>query len=297
MSNRYPLNLVLKKGDEKKLKGKLIAYATVDTDMDSEASAMDSMIRNGILAVKANYVDQRTIRDFFRSEFGVSLEKGIQEIIEQAKESGGLEGALDPGVVRDKLESMRNMEFIPIPAKVAFFQSENEMLSGDEDVYYLGHFRIVSHAHLCVNSFPILYQAKFREQEHQAVTQEIEEMLNTISDSSGQDNDSEAESHSSIKSFSGDIKEHLSKKLIPKMLYNINNKEEYVLAESKFKEFMADYAIPEDTEKIISLIKSNLQGDKQQLKILELMVDKIQALQAEDYEKLESINNEIKKYK
>ena len=104
MASDFGIKIELKKGNPNKLLGKLIAYATVDADVDESDGNLGSMIRNGILAVQANYVDQRNIRDFFRNEFGVSLEKGIEEIIDQAKDSGGLESALDPEIVREKLE-------------------------------------------------------------------------------------------------------------------------------------------------------------------------------------------------
>ncbi len=266
--------------------GKLIAYATVDTDGNNDGN-MKSMVQNGILAVQANYVDQRTIRDFFQAEFGLSLEKGLEEIIGQAKETGGLEGALDPEAVRDKLDSMKNMEFIPIPAKIIFFESEAEILERDEDIYYLGHFKIISHAHLSVNSFPILYQAKFREQEHDQVSQEIEEMLSNFAEE-------ESESAVNIHNFEGNIKEHLLTEIIPKMLYNIENKAEYEKAEDQFSNFMENFAYPEDTQEIINLIKSNLKNDSKKLNQLELMVEKIQALQNENYEELDAIKKKLK---
>ncbi len=293
MSDKLGLNIELKKGDPGKLCGKLIAYATVDTDSLSGSNAMESMIKNGILAVQANYVDQRNIKDFFQNEFGISLEKGIQEIIEQAKDSGGLEGALDPDIVRDKLESMRNMEFIPIPAKIAYFESEEEILEREEDIYYLGHFRIVSHAHLCVNSFPILYQAKFREQEHNQVSQEIAEMLKELPVSAIPSKQQDSTT-SNISNFKGDLKKHLLKILIPNMLYSVSNQEEYKKAEDQFKEFMQNFSFPEDTREIIRLVSSNLKNDDTKLSRLELMVDKIEALQNEDYTRLEAIKKQLK---
>ncbi|MBF0433185.1 MAG: hypothetical protein HQK83_18035 [Fibrobacteria bacterium] len=287
------LNIELKKGDPDKLKGKLIAYANVENEGDSDSAGMGAMVKNGILAVQANYVDQRNIKDFFQVEFGVSLEKGIQEIIEQAKENGGLEGALDPNVVREKLESMRNMEFIPIPAKIAFFDSLEEMLQGDEDVYYLGKFKIISHAHLCVNSFPILYQAKFREQEHMQVIGEIEDMLKTLSPDEGERTQPKAPK-GTIDTFKGNIKDLLFKDLIPQMLYNIDKQHEYKQAEHQFRDFMAEYSHPEDIEEIIALINSDLKDDQKKYSQLELMVDKIEALQNENYEQLELIKRKMK---
>ncbi|MFC1586522.1 hypothetical protein ACFL5V_13325 [Fibrobacterota bacterium] len=296
MSRQMGLNIELKKGDPEKLNGKLIAYATIDADMESISGSMGSMIKNGILAVQANYVDQRNIRDFFQAEFNISLEKGIEEIIEQARESGGLEGALDPEVVRDKLESMRNMEFIPIPAKIAFFGSEQEILQRDEDVYYLGHFKIVSHAHLCVNSFPILYQAKFREQEHTTVAIEIEEMLQGL-DIPKKDTKPASQGKGNHKGFQGNIKDYLLKDLIPKMLYNLGKKEEYDKAEKQFMSFMSESGFADETGPITELIKSNLKDDAAKLSQLELLVERIEALQNENYKKLEIIKKKLEKLK
>ncbi len=291
MTEFVGLNIELKKGDAKQLKGKLIAYATVDPDSDP-SSSMNSMTRNGILAVQANYIDQRNIKDFFQAEFGVSLEKGIQEIIEQARESGGLEGALDPSAVRDKLESMRNMEFIPIPAKITFFDSEEGMLDGEEDVYYLGHFKIISHAHLCVNSFPILYQAKFREQEHLQISSEIEDMLKSL----GPDT-APAPSESEKKPFSGNIKDRLLKKLIPNMIYKLDNKSEFEAAENQFRQFMTKYGHDEHIEELVELVRSGIYDNEKKRTLLELLIDEIQALQNEDFQQLEQIKLKIKKLK
>ena len=290
MDDSLGLGIVMKKGDPKKLSGRLIAYATVS---DSGDNAHKAMVRNGLLAVQANYVDQRNIKDFFQAEFGVSLEKGIQEIIEQAKESGGLEGALDPEVVREKLESMRNMEFIPIPAKVTFFESEAEILGRPEDVYYLGHFEIVSHAHLCVNSFPILYQAKFREQEHRSVAEEIEAMLGNLEKPSPSAPE-ESRDIGDINSFKGDIKTYLLKEILPGMIYNREDVNEFRSSEKKFKTFMKDFGFPQDTQAILSLARSNLSDE---LSMLELLVEKIVALQQEDYIKLEEIKSKIEMLK
>ena len=310
MINSPGMHIEQKKGDGKRLKGKLIAYVRIvnhnpdggDTDAASlsmggsemgsgeAARHLRSMVRNGILAVQANYVDQRNIRDFFREEFGISLEKGIQEVIEQARETGGLEGALDPEAVKERLESMKNADFIPIPAKIAFFSSEEEMLGGDADVYFLGDFTVLSHAHLCVNSFPIIYQAYFREQEHKAMEQEIAALLETIEDPRKKEPE-----EVTIQNFKGDVQAFLLKDLIPKMIYSLNDKGEYLRALNQFKGFMGDFGYPEDMQEIISLIESTPAHDAKILRRLELLVAKIEALQSEDYEKLESIRDQLGK--
>jgi hypothetical protein len=305
------MHIEQRKGDPQKLKGKLLAYVRIVGEEGGEgpesfgagdiggtepASPLNAMVRNGILAVQANYVDQRNIRDFFRVEFGISLEKGIQEVIDQAKETGGLEGALDPEAVKERLESMKNADFIPIPAKIAFFNSEAEMLATDADVFFLGHFTVISHAHLCVNSFPIIYQAYFREQEHRAMEREIAALLGTIEDPKpkGAPAAPEPAAAPKIQNFKGDVKAFLLKDLIPKMIYSLSDPAEYAKALLQFKDFMGDFGYPEDMQEIISLIESTPAHDAKALRKLELLVAKVEALQQEDYVKLEAIRKEIK---
>jgi hypothetical protein len=298
------MHLEQRKGDPRRLKGKLIAYVRVETSEgelasgpqgeEGNASALASMVRNGILAVQANFVDQRNIRDFFREEFGISLEKGIQEVIDQAKETGGLEGALDPEAVKERLESMKNADFIPIPAKIAFFGSEAEMLAADADIYYLGSFTVLSHAHLCVNSFPIIYQAYFREQEHLAMEREIAALLGTIEEPHKKEGEG-GDDAPRLQTYQGDVKAYLLKEIIPKMIYNLSDPAEYQKALSQFKDFMGDFGYPEDIQAIVTLIESTPTHDAKALRKLELLVAKVEALQKEDYEKLEGIRNELGK--
>lgn len=303
------MHLEQRKGDPDKLKGKLIAYVRIESDEggpDSgpggdegggNGSTLAAMVRNGILAVQANFVDQRTIRDFFREEFGISLEKGIQEVIDQAKETGGLEGALDPEAVKERLDSMKNADFIPIPAKIAFFNSEAEMLGGDADVYFLGRFTVLSHAHLCVNSFPIIYQAYFREQEHRAMEREIAILLGTIEDPRRKEGEAGegGDEAPRLQTYAGDVKAYLLKDIIPKMIYNLSDPPEYRKALEQFKAFMGDFGHPEDIQAIVNLIESTPSHDAKALRKLELLVAKVEALQNEDYEKLEGIRDELGK--
>lgn len=312
MKNSTPgIRIEQKKGDGERLKGKLIAYVRIAAELPNieqgsggfesgemsnsgPVNPLSSMVRSGILAVQANYVDQRNIRDFFRAEFGISLEKGIQEVIEQAKETGGLEGALDPEAVRERLESMKNADFIPIPAKVAFFNSEEEMLTNDVDVYFLGTFTVITHAHLCVNSFPIIYQAYFREQEHKAMEAEIASLLGVIEDPRNLQSPATKESgEPTLNNFKGDLQAFLLKDLIPKMIYNLTVPAEYLKAKERFRTFMGDFGHPEDLQEIITLIESTPKHDAVALKKLELLVAKVEALQKEDYEKLEDIRDRL----
>ena len=294
------LKVEVKKGDPNRLRGKLIAYVRITGHeqtnspmVENEAqSSLEALVRNGILAVQANYVDQRNIRDFFKKEFGISLEKGIEEVIEQARETGGLEGALDPEAVKERLESMKNADFIPIPAKVAFFSSEEEMLGEDADIYYLGAFTILSHAHLCVNAFPILYQAYYREQEHLEVEQEIALLLQTV-ETMPKKEESGAGTESGPKVG---WKEHLLKDLIPRMIYTrgqADGQAEHEKAMGEFRTFMEEFGFPDDTESIVSLIENSPVFDSTALRKLELLVAKVEALQQEDYERIEAIKREL----
>lgn len=298
------LRAELKKGDPARLSGRLVAYVRYERPADSprapgeENSPLEALVRNGLLAVTANYVEQRDIRDFFRKEFGISLEKGIEEVIEQARETGGLEGALDPEAVKERLDSMKNAEFIPIPAKVAYFGSEQEMLSQDADVYYLGAFTVLAHAHLCVNAFPLLYQAHYREQEHKAVEGEIAALLGAIESSGGSSEEPAA------RVLPVDWKAHLLTVLIPRMIYtrgagaqDVKGKRDdagdHARSVAEFRDFMEDFGFPEDTEAMVSLIEDAPSFDAHTLRKLELLVSKVEALQSEDYERLEAIKREL----
>jgi hypothetical protein len=281
-----------KKGDPGHLRGRLIAYVRYERPEDEapapgeEASPLEVLVRNGMLAVTANYVDQRNIRDFFRKEFGISLEKGIEEVIEQARETGGLEGALDPDAVKERLDSMKNADFIPIPAKVAHFASEEEMLSQDADVYYLGAFTVLNHAHLCVNSFPILYQAYYREQEHRAVAGEIAALLRTI------ESPKPAEPHAGP--LPENWKQHLLTVLIPRMIYTRGpGGADHERSVEEFRSFMGSHGFSEDAAAVLNLIEGAQAFDPPTLRRLELLVAKVEALQREDYERLEAIRREL----
>jgi hypothetical protein len=281
-----------KKGDPAHLRGRLIAYVRFERSPDDgptpgdEASPLEGLVTNGMLAVSANYVDQRNIRDFFRKEFGISLEKGIEEVIDQARETGGLEGALDPEAVKERLDSMKNADFMPIPAKVAHYSSEADMLEQDADVYYLGAFSVLAHAHLCVNSFPILYQAYYREQEHRAVERDIAALLRTI--------EAPPADASPSAVLPENWKQHLLTVLIPRMIYTRGvGGTDHDKSVAEFRDFMANFGFPEDAETVLTLIESTTDFNAPTLRKIELMVSKVEALQSENYERLEEIKREL----
>lgn len=291
--NFSALHAEQKKGDPGHLRGRLVAYVRYERPDDEprlpgeEVSPLEALVTNGYLAVTANYVDQRNIRDFFRKEFGISLEKGIEEVIDQARETGGLEGALDPEAVKERLDSMKNADFIPIPAKVAHFSSEADILAQDADVFYLGSFTVLSHAHLCVNSFPILYQAYYREQEHRAVERDIAALLRTIEAPKPEDVEPPPPPPENWK-------QHLLTVLIPRMIYTREGGgAEHAKSVADFRTFMESFGYAEDTETVLTLIEKTADFNAATLRKLELMVSKVEALQNEDYERLEEIKREL----
>lgn len=97
-----------------------------------------------------------------------------------------------------------------------------------------------------------------------------------------------------IQNFKGDVKAYLLKDLIPKMIYSLGDSAEYAKALLQFRDFMGDFGYPEDLQEIISLIESTPAHDAKALRKLELLVAKVEALQQEDYVKLEAIRKEIK---
>ena len=79
------------------------------------------------------------------------------------------------------------------------------------------------------------------------------------------------------------------------MIYNLSDKDEYAKALRQFRSFMGDFGYPEDIQEIVNLVESTPAHDARAQKKLELLVAKIEALQSEDYEKLETIRNELAK--
>jgi hypothetical protein len=155
-----------KKGDSSRLDGRLTVYAAIDIDPAELANTkhpVASLVNNGYLVAQGNFRDQNSLKDFLKSEMGLSLEEGLEQLLDKVD---GLEAALDPSKLREKLENMDEIEdFIPTPAKIVSFPSEDEILNQEGDVFFGGTFEKIGNAVLCVNAFPILYQARYREQE------------------------------------------------------------------------------------------------------------------------------------
>jgi len=273
-------------GDPNQLDGRLVAIAKLDPPL-SENHGGAAMVHNNLLVVQGNYRDQKTMADFFRTEFGLSMERGIEEMIDQARENGGLEGALDPEQVRDKLRSMGDSEFLPIPAKVIRLNSLEAASELPGDVIYLGAFAEFQFAHMAVNALPILYQARYREQERERMRVEIEGMLERLVQLEPEGSEPD------LVTFEGDVENHLLREMLPGMFYAAEASPEAILAEKRFRQFMAPHMYPQDVEAMVSLVPSVRHGQSQALHHLELLVRKAVALQREDWKQLEVLRKEL----
>jgi hypothetical protein len=278
------------RGDPDHLDGRLTAVARLSEPPPHDHPAA-SMVRGGLLCVQGNYRDQRTLSDFFRAEFGLTMEKGIEEVIEQAREHGGLEGALDPEQVRERLRRMGDAEFLPIPAKVVHLEGLEQAAALEGDVVLLGTFAEIQFAQMAVNAFPILYQARYREQERAALGEQIESMLEKLGLSEPGEADTEVEP--TLETFRGDLEAHLLREILPGMFYAPESSWEAAAAEKRFRTFMAPHLYPADVERMVDLVPHVRHGEADALRHLELLVRKAVALQREDWKSLESIRGEL----
>lgn len=269
------------KGNSQRLDGRLLAFAHV-ANANTSAEHLQGMVHNGFLAVQGNYRDQRTLAEFFQSEFGLSLERGIEEVIDQSRDGNGLEGALDPDLVRERLRSMKDAaSTMPIPAKVVSVDSHEGAVTFDGDVADLGHFDDLAFAHMAVNAFPILYQAVYRQQELLELQARIESLLDA------------SQAPKPLSTFEGDVETHLLHTLLPNILYAAEGSVESQAAMLAFEDFLRPHLNEADLEAMLSLIPVVRQGDSSSRRKLDLQLKRVAALHREDYRALDAIRQEL----
>lgn len=276
------LQMELKKGDPDHLDGRVTVFARIDidpADIVSMQHPIASMVHNGFLVAQGNFKEQNSLKDFLKSEMGLSadddLGEGLNEMVDRMS---GIESALDPQKLKERLENMGEFEeFIPTPAKVVPFHSEVEILSQDGDVFYTGSFKNIGNAVLSVNAVPIVYQARFREQEMQHVRNEIESLITQI-EQTGMPASAPEENNSGE-----DIEKRLLKEFIPEMLYCRSEKEQFSAAERQMRSFLVGYRFPGDIDAIIGLLSGTGELHEREYKLLELYARKIASVQNEDF--------------
>ena len=289
------LNVERKKGDPEHLDGRVIVYAKIDID-PAEFITMKhpvaSMVHGGLLAVQGNYKEQNSLRDFLQSEMGIPLDgeglsEGLKEMIENMD---GLESALDPQKLRERLEDMGEFEeFIPTPAKVVPFHTEQEIMEQPGDVYFAGSFKKVGNAVLGINAVPIMYQAIFREQQMQHLQNEIDSLITQI-----EWNDAP---QVTIATPGVNPEELILKEYIPSMLYQRVDSAGFSKAQKQFRAFMTGYRFGDDVDAILSLISKDKEPKAAEYKLLELYAKKIAMVQTEDFLGVETVRREIEHLK
>lgn len=283
------LNIEQKKGDHVHFDGRITVYAIIETDTDDIINMkhpIASMVHNGLLVAQGNFKEQSSLKDFLKSEMGISLDQDIDEGLAQLLDKmNGLESALDPQKLKEHLENMGE-EFIPTPAKIVPFHSETEILSQEGDIFFIGSFKNVGNAVLGVNALPILYQARYREQEARKIRNEIELLISQI-----ERNDSGV--NADVSSQGTDIEQKLLKEFIPNMLYCRKESHTYKAAEEQFRSYMSDYQFQEDVDAIAGIIGNEQELTSKDYKLLELYAKKIAAVKKEDFGAAEVYSREI----
>lgn len=299
------LGIEQKKGDPEKLCGRMIAYAKISSsafksDQGALRGPFQSMVRNGLLAVSGEFKQNSTLKSFMKREMGSSVDKGLNDLIEHIRERGGeLPECVDLESFRDRLEELSSMEIIPVPAKIMFFESEEELLSEEADIYYIGEFSGMSQAHLCITSLPILYQAKFREQQNVEEQVYINELLSQIEKdgliTSKPESGEFLPGNGNLLTLIGDLQELLERQVIPHLLYRAENEDEFCKSAERFKRFMSPYRNPQDVEAIIDSIRKLRTNENapEERSRLELLCKKVSAVYHEKYELLPEIKQKL----
>lgn len=286
------LDLIHKKGDPQHLDGKVTVYAVIDidpSDLMSMKHPIAGMVHNGFLVAQGNFKEQNSLKDFLKSEMGISLEEGLGEgLTDMLEKMNGIESALDPQKLKDRLENLGDLEdFIPTPAKIVPFHSESEIFSQQGDVYFAGTFKNIGNAVLSINAVPIIYQARYREQEQVKVRNEIEMLISQIEKV-------EPSNLQKVKALEHEpVDERLMKEYIPNMLYCRKEPHTFESAVKEFRKFMSDYRFQEDIDAIVRIIGEESELTQKHFKLLELYAKKVAAVNSEDFSAAENINREI----
>ncbi len=275
-----------KKGDPEKLDGRLTVYATVTADPGEMASMnhpIAGMVHNGFLVAQGNYREQNNLQDFLKSEMGLSFEEGLSEFLEKLD---GLESALDPDKLREKMGNLDDIQdFIPTPAKIVPFNSEEEILAQEGDVFCVGRFENIANANLSVNSFPILYQARFREQQMDRLRGEINQMIEQV------ERAQVPPAHYTTPGV--DVEEKLLREFIPNLLYCRKDERVFASATKQLKAFLKGYSFPEDVDRMIEIIGTTGELSGAHYKLLELYAKKIAEMHRENFGEVNALEKEI----
>jgi hypothetical protein len=288
-----------KKGDPQNPDGRVTVFARIAIDPEDLVTvkhSFASMVHNGLLVAQGNFKDQYNFRDFLKSELGISLEEGFEEGLTQLIERmDGLESTLDPQKLKERLENMNDLEdFIPTPAKIVPFHSEEEICSQEGDVFFVGTFKTIGNAVLAVQALPMLYQARFREKEAGKIRSEIESIISQI-----ERNDAPREAAAGGTVYkntpAATTKESLLKKFIPNMLYSRKDPHAFDAAAGEFRAYMKKYRFQEDVDAMVAIIRGTKELTEKENRLIELYAEKIACVEKEEFNKAEAASREIQR--
>ncbi len=297
------LGIEQKKGSASRLCGKLIAYARIlpTAEEDTAPQPFQEMVRNGLLVIEGDFRHSESLKQMLRKELGNGLDENIAGLIEHIKEEGGdLPEGLDPEAIRERINELSNMEVIPIPAKIVYRETEEDILKSEGDIYYIGEFMGLSQAHFCLTSLPIFYQAKYREQEKLNEQIYLNEILSQIESQKVLDNTEIKNANglfpdgANLNSFIGNLQELFDGRVIPFLLAQ-DSPTSFESGFQSFADFMLPYPFKPDIENLhhaLLKLREN-QADAKERRRLELLCNKISAVYHEDFKKIPPIETEL----
>ena len=296
------LGIEQKKGNDKHLCGRMIAYARIlpSPEVDKSGTPFDDMVKNGIFALEGDFRQAPVLPN--KRSLNRAMDDRIDNLIETMREEGvDLPDDIDVDSLRERLHELSNMEVIPIPARIGNFNSEEAILKEDADIYFVGEFIGMNQAHFCLTTLPIYYQARSREQAKVEEMALLNEMLSQFENGSIMDNDDiqkETEElfpeGASLNTFVGDLNNLLNSRVVP-FLLACENDADYEAQVQLFYNFMKSYPEQRDVKLIDGAIRELRKqgGDQSARKLLELGCKKINALYNEDIKGAEELNQQI----
>lgn len=297
------LGIEQKKGNDKELCGRMIAYARILPSPDEQGSnsPFDDMIKNGLLALEGDF-RQFSPKVPNRKAINEAVDDKLNHMLESMEAEGiELPANLDVEAMRERMKELSSMEVIPIPARIGNYTREEEILAEEADIYYIGEFIGASQAHYCLTTLPIYYQAVYREQAKRqeidflnAALEEIEAGAFVDTEDLQKNNEDLFPKGVSLNTFVGDLNKLLNTRVIP-FLLALDSNYDYDIQVQQFFEFMKAYPDQKDIKRIdIALREIRTQRDSMIARqLLELSCKKVCAVYDENSALAQQIAQQI----
>jgi hypothetical protein len=193
------------------------------------------------------------------------------------------------------------MEVIPIPARIGNFNSEEDILKEEADIYYIGEFIGANQAHYCLTTLPIYYQAKYREQAKRSEMDMLNEMLSQFEEGDfvntediQKDTEELFPKGLTLNTFMGDLSKLLNVRVIP-FLLACESDNDYNTQIQLFYTFMKGYPDQNDIERIDKALRIlRKQSDSIEARnLLELSCQRISAIYNENSQLANELGKQI----